>query len=665
MISFLPRLYPDESLYSVFSRYHIYRGNLSFKETIEDLFGLRNKRAAFDLPSGLESIINNLSGTRLTVEYLINNHTLFPYYSPFLPKQKAKLIKEQMASFKGNTIHTSAGLNASSVHNNRHFKHCRICVSEDLEKFGETYWHRVHQVPGVFICPMHNVPLLIHKRLIYAYNQHEYVAPSQNVLDEMVEVSYSDNIASRLYEYSKEVEWLLNANVPSFELNCYRDRYIAALQEKGIASVTKRVNQKEWFQLFKSTFSNDLLGLLDSSIDDNKPSWLSMIVQKHRKVFHPIRHILVIKVLYQNLENFFNSQDEYLPFGKGPWVCLNPAASHYRKKVVRDLKITKCYDTKLPVGTFSCSCGFIYSRRGPDRSTEDMYRVGRIKRFGPVWEEKLKSLLKEEKSLNRIALRLNADPQTIKRQAVLLNLEFPWQGEKLEQAKEKERFSKKSNQETIDGIKIKEKRDSWLQLMRNNPECGVKDLRSKDPALYTWLYRNDKIWLNSNLPLKKKTNGNNKICNWKERDLQLLEEVKSIINNWAILEQEKPKRITKTAIAKQLTKPYLITNYYHKIPRTMAYISEKVESIQQFQIRRVKLAVEKLLEQETTLREWKIIEEASLNPKSVSCEVYEFIEKIVSEYQTYGYNDEAQKRMNKIYSECKLESQKEFADRLI
>lgn len=43
------------------------------------------------------------------------------------------------------------------------------------------------------------------------------------------------------------------------------------------------------------------------------------------------------------------------------------------KHVVGDLTITHCYDTKLPVGTFKCGCGFIYSRIN-DIKNRQVYR---------------------------------------------------------------------------------------------------------------------------------------------------------------------------------------------------------------------------------------------------------------------------------------------------
>ena len=50
----------------------------------------------------------------------------------------------------------------------------------------------------------------------------------------------------------------------------------------------------------------------------------------------------------------------------------------------------------MPIGTFNCSCGFIYARKGPDKLVDDLYRIGRIKAFGGVWKGKLKEINDEK-----------------------------------------------------------------------------------------------------------------------------------------------------------------------------------------------------------------------------------------------------------------------------
>jgi hypothetical protein len=34
-------------------------------------------------------------------------------------------------------------------------RYCPACIAEDQKYHGETYWRRLHQAPGVLICPVH------------------------------------------------------------------------------------------------------------------------------------------------------------------------------------------------------------------------------------------------------------------------------------------------------------------------------------------------------------------------------------------------------------------------------------------------------------------------------------------------------------------------------
>jgi hypothetical protein len=40
--------------------------------------------------------------------------------------------------------------------NDRFLKYCPLCAVEDRKTYGETFWHRVHQIRNLTICPTHN-----------------------------------------------------------------------------------------------------------------------------------------------------------------------------------------------------------------------------------------------------------------------------------------------------------------------------------------------------------------------------------------------------------------------------------------------------------------------------------------------------------------------------
>jgi DNA-binding protein Fis len=174
MLHWFPTPYPDELLYSVFARYHLRSGNTSPKITIEELFEKRTVRSVWDLPANLNILLSQL-GSYWHADQLILNHTMYPYYAAFLLPKQAKQVKQSMLDCKGSTIHTRIGLAASNLKAKTNLWVCSDCINEDMDNYGETYWRRVHQAPGVFICPKHETLLEETIVSVKAQNQHEFI----------------------------------------------------------------------------------------------------------------------------------------------------------------------------------------------------------------------------------------------------------------------------------------------------------------------------------------------------------------------------------------------------------------------------------------------------------------------------------------------------------
>lgn len=140
-----------------------------------------------------------------------------------------------------------------------------------------------------------------------------------------------------------------------------------------------------------------------------------MLTRNVKRHVHPFRYLLFLYFLELDIENFFQVGEDVGSFGKGPWPCLNKAADHYKQLVIHHVTITRDYKSVNPIGTFECSCGFIYARKGPDQLREDKYRIGRVKAFGDTWNEKLQALADNNKNLSirAIAEMLGVDSKTV------------------------------------------------------------------------------------------------------------------------------------------------------------------------------------------------------------------------------------------------------------
>ncbi|MDF9408525.1 MAG: hypothetical protein A4E52_00162 [Pelotomaculum sp. PtaB.Bin013] len=606
MLPFFPTPYPDEILYSVFARYHMWSRNMSLKDTMMDLFGCKTACAVMDLPNRLEALYKRLPhGSLITPELVINRHSLFPLFRPFLPKERANKIIQAMKGSNGGQIHTMIGIMASSITSPRFLRYCHECMQADEEQYGEPYWHRIHQVFGVQICPDHKIWLTESDVAVSAQqNKHVFQPLIKNYKQEQLKSFNPENDFSHYLAVAEAVHWLLNNEAPILGLAELRNRYINHLQKIDLATYTGRVRQRDLIESFKSFYGPEFLVQMNSAVDyDHQDNWLSKLVREPRITTYPIRHILFMRFLGVMPEKFLTGRKErYLPFGRGPWPCLNAAANHYRQPVIEQCSLTRDYDTGLPVGTFSCSCGFTYLRCGPDQKESDRYKIGRIKSFGPTWEKELIRLaVVEKKGLRESARQLNVDPKTIKNQL--------------------KKIQDQSNDQLINDLSMRDfqselnkYRARWLEIAEHNPGKTKTELRRSTKAEYAWLYRHDRDWLNDHSPTPiRRMKYTDRRVNWVKRDEELAERVSMAAQEIKQV-PGRPVRLTISSIGKRVGELALLQKHLEKLPKTKSILQEVVETAENFQVRRVEYAVEKLREQGELLRTWKIVREAGLRP---------------------------------------------------
>ncbi|PWU70438.1 TnsD family Tn7-like transposition protein [Gracilibacillus dipsosauri] len=450
------------------------------------------------------------------------------------------------------------------------------------------------------MCPIHKIWLTkTNVRYTEKTNKHEFICIEQCKFIEEKEKNVS--YFSHLIFIAEQTYYLLNHLTEPLGLKRLNEFYVIRLQQEGYATMTGRI---KWFKLipcFNRYYGEELLSELNCLININKQNtWLHKMLREPRVSCHPLRHILILGFLGENISSLdekIESGLAYKPFGDGPWICLNKAADHYQKEVINSCTITRDYKTDLPIGTFSCECGFVFSRKGPDQKKEDRLKRGRIKVFGHVWERKLKELLNQSLSLRETAKILGVDPVTIKNK------------------KSSKLSCKESNQQNT---LLNKKRKEWIALLKDNKMQTITKIRSLNSGLYTWLYRNDLEWLHDHYPKFNKNITYKKRVDWVTRDKEIAEQVE-IIANEIKSDTENLQRVTKNEIGRRIENISLASLYKNanKMPKTQTVISEYVESIEQYQIRRIKRIARSLRESNPFFKEWELIRVAGLKKKFV------------------------------------------------
>lgn len=592
LIGYFPSLYPDELLYSWFARYHERTGNISPKRTLNDLFNSTKIVAVLDIPSNLSEVYEGLKHFNIPkVESLIKKHTLFKYHTFFqMDATREKVFEYMRYGGKPGSSHLLLGINASIINQWEYIRYCPICSMEDIKKYGEAYWHVIHQLPKSFYCIKHDQLLIDSQINIRNKHRHQYIAANLNIdVNKRIKFPYTLNIKQHLKTITKENNKLIELDC-SYSASIMQGVYKYLLQINGYANYFGKVNQEKLVEHFIRFYGKELLEILDSAVDImNSSCWLKAITRKHRKVFHPIHHILLLNFFEVSVEKLKDIVGKtYHPFGEAPYYCLNPVAVHYKKRVVNQLIITNCTDTRKPVGTFKCECGFTYSRRGPDFDVEDQFKIGTIKDFGFTWFQTLNRLIYlEGKSYKEAAKELHCDIATVKKYAK----------SKLNDEVENSSINKKT---PIKVLKEKE----WLELINGNPTLTITAIRKINPSLYLWHYRNNKGFLEMNRPKNKTIVSINKRVNWDARDTDTLTQVKEVIDE--LYSKDKPVFVNKSSVTKYIDNPSFIDKHLDKLPKTKEYLINNIETRESFQVRRLFWSCKKLHENGEEIKEWKV-----------------------------------------------------------
>jgi DNA-binding transcriptional MerR regulator len=582
MMHFFPTPYADEILYSILARYSIRCGIDSNQLIMGSIFGKPTARAIMELPFNLYAMEANLPATcPYAAEELVEKHTLYPFFTAFLPKERATNIKKLMLEGNGTVIYGKAGIMGMKVPLNLHLRFCPQCFKEDMETHGEAYWHRLHQVPCVMVCPTHRMLLHNSTVLVRGHNPQAFIPPDEGNCKIAAQVSFDTDELEKFVLLAQDVQYILDNALPHQPATWFAKQYIERFKELGYANINGKVYWDMLIKDFVDYYGEGLLDAVHSNVAKGQGEWIREITHADAKAAHPIRHLLLARFLEIPLKDLFTKELCYKPFGTGPWQCLNPAADHYLEPAIGNVEVKYRRRSKNINGFFSCSCGFRYMKAIkviPRGITEGQFT--KVLELGSVWANKVRELFDSGVSIQEIAARLNADPKTVKKY-----------GEVLKQHNIQKQEEQTKNIHSEFETKRQLHRQRWLKLMQENPDKGRLQLRRLAGYTATWLCKNDREWWEKNSPGKKFVQASNMV-DWNARDKEILEVVKHTVKD--ILESsEKPQRISLRLI-KTRSGLKSFDLLLDKLPMTREYIHSVIETPMELHRRRIQWAIRKL-----------------------------------------------------------------------
>jgi len=317
MLSYIPKPYPDELLYSVVARLGVHL-RLNGNNLIGILFG-PSRKAIVDLPMSIDNFAKTTSPLwKLSSDQIIDRYTLLPIYSYFISENRSMFVRETMKS-NNKTYSGFANLTYSSGLNRPKFlRFCPQCLASDMETYGESYWRRAHQIPGILLCSRHSSPLIESEALYRPHQRSKFVDASENLkLQQHESTINTTKWSDTLVDIAKYCFDLLQnePNVLKFDIS--GDAYRQGGFNLGFYKDKNKLNINELEDAFVNFYGEATLAAMGVSIVKNgKSNWLQRIFRKHTNMFQPIQHVLVHLFLEDAGEK---SHFVTPPFGSGPW----------------------------------------------------------------------------------------------------------------------------------------------------------------------------------------------------------------------------------------------------------------------------------------------------------------------------------------------------------
>ncbi len=503
--------FDDESLFSLCSRQHRLSGNRLAANTCLQLFGHATQGVAHDFPSRLGVFAERTRVQLGSAAQIIRAHTILPYYLPF---RSADIAQRAMAAMQGSTIDSlkfGLGLLTSRFRANHPLKACPACMRADRERWSTPYWHVAHQLPGVWVCPLHGEPLLVSSLKATGVGRFQWVLPDHSHLSEVVSTRLCSEPLTGLAKAAVDLWSLQNERhlAPEHAARVYRHalREMGLLRGDGRGRLRLQDIGRQYATYVAPLRQIEELCALPRSPDDAARD-VARMAYEPRSGTHPLRHLVLIGWLLGDFALFIRRYDALVSeplhelWTSGDDATAKDKPSPLRAKVldlIRSGSSVSAASRQMGVDpatgmAWAASVGFQTTKR-PSVIKGDL-------------KQRMVAALEQGADKRPVAAMAGVSIESVTR---LLRTEVG-----LNEAWRNARHTKAQDAA----------RQKWRVVVANNPFSGVKAVRMLEPAAYAWLYRNDKDWLDEQISrLGRQRRRIGPRVNWDARDRDLAEAV--------------------------------------------------------------------------------------------------------------------------------------------
>lgn len=574
---YVPTYVSGELLLSWIMRIHALNGNSDPRETLASLFGSATGIPSADLPCRLHRFVEATGswGPFGTVESAASKASLFPYLARFLEPIRHHEALATLSGDQGGSLKVSIGLVANRFGASTLLRSCPVCASESIRTYGTTVLFRMHQLPGIGVCPLHGVPLRAHGIQSLQSNRQDLKIPKFGN-DEWKRSPYASQpkseIVMRLARLSLEA---LESEATPIPNRLRAETYLAQLSQVGLANGRK----VDWPALAAALLREyDNFDGLDfksrlMATQRNPLRWLKDLVGRPERALHPICHLTLIGYLFKDLRSYISATR----------AVATESGAAQRSPLNFPLG-AKSHMPNSPLADIGLSCRTAARLAGVSVTTAATYR----RAAGLPVSDRPKTVTKDVRQIAAQMLSSGASiPETCERTGISVSSVYRlmrWVPD-VNVIRNNLRFESRVTQQ----------RSAWLNIQRQFKSACCTELRERVPATYTWLYRHDREWLVRNSPPRVLRSRPPEFYdpNWAAVDADFSALIRRHYSQ--LLPLTSSKRVSAALLLRWTERPTTVRNNLHKLPLVSRAINELSESQADFKRRRIGYARGRLL----------------------------------------------------------------------
>lgn len=504
---------PDETLFSLCSRYHSLSGNRLASTTCRLLFGHKTQGSAHDFPARIDHFLS-VAGTSLgSAVDIIEDRSLLSLYLRFANPVLVERVLRAARETSAGSLKFHLGLLTSRFRANHPLKACLQCMSEDVRDHLTTYWHKTHQLPGVWTCSRHRCWLVVSDLKATGVARFQWVLPYHS---QLVPVQASPPPAAAL-ALAAMVTDISTRRGLTLSQQAIRETYRQGLGIRGLLGTSGRrlchMEAGNGYAAFLGPLPRtEQLGGLPESPGAASVE-IARLIGPVRSGIHPLRHLALATWLFDSAETFLEQYHANLRpgFAGEPTRPTELASAGRDVHDERQGQLVALLGAGVPVSRAARAVGVDTNTGMAWAASHGIATPRRPKVLKPEVRSKLLRLLKRGVSKESVAAAGKVSVQTITNfLRTEVGLHQTWKEAQFQGAKRRSRRR-------------------WLRYITANPHSGVKAARLAEPAVYAWLYRNDRDWLKAQTSaMERVARSPQARVDWDQRDRQLSEQVRRV-----------------------------------------------------------------------------------------------------------------------------------------